>query len=80
MGHYLQLALKAKVTKPKPVAHQPDEDVTTATPILADTSLPGEMWDEFACRTLRETTGKTWYSTTPLALADDDHQTKKRTP
>lgn len=74
MGHYLQLALKAKITKPKPVAHQLDEDVTPATPSLADTSPPGETWDEFVCRVLTETTGQTWRATTPAALVDDDHR------
>ncbi|MBI5758809.1 MAG: hypothetical protein HZA46_09850 [Planctomycetales bacterium] len=36
-------------------------------------SPPGETWDEFACRVLTETTGRTWRATTPIVLLDDDH-------
>jgi hypothetical protein len=50
---------------------QPAESDQSA--VSTTTGPPHEPWGDWLCRSLTERTGRTWYSTTPLALADDDH-------
>lgn len=51
---------------------------TDQSTVSTTTCPPDERWDVWLCRVQQELTGRTWYATTPLMLADDDHLTDKR--